>query len=76
MAGTLHLHPTAMIEMEETYDSFEGESEENRKKLMEVIWLQPVVDEFLEIKKKAKNSVTPLDAAQSNEGNRTDMYRT
>ena len=52
-----------MIEMEETYDSFEGESEENRKKLMEVIWLQPVVDEFLEIKKKAKNSVTPLDAA-------------
>lgn len=62
MAGTLHLHPTAMLEMEETYDSFEGESEENRKKLMEVIWLQPVVDEFLKIK-KAKNSVTPLDAA-------------
>ena len=61
--GTLHLHPTAMIEMEQTYDSFEGESEENRKNLMEVIWLQPVVDEFLEIKKKAKNSVTPLDAA-------------
>ena len=63
MAGTLHLHPTAMLEMEETYDSCKGESEENRKKLMEVIWLQPVVDEFLEIKKKAKNSVTPLDAA-------------
>ena len=62
MAGTLLLHPTAMVEMEETYDSFEGESEENRKKLMEVIWLQPVVDEFLKIK-KAKNSVTPLDAA-------------
>ena len=75
MKGTLHLHPTAMIEMEKTYDSFEGESEENRKKLMEVIWLQPVVDEFLKIRKNRK-PVTPLDAAQSNEGNRTDMYRT
>jgi hypothetical protein len=51
-----------MIEMEETYDSFEGESEENRKKLMEVIWLQPVVDEFLKIRKNRK-PVTPLDAA-------------
>ena len=54
MKGTLHLHPTAMIEMEKTYDSFEGESEENRKKLMEVIWLQPVVDEFLKIRKNRK----------------------
>ena len=51
-----------MIEMEETYDSFEGESEENRKKLMEVIWLQPVVDEFLKIK-KAKNSETTIYVA-------------
>tara|TARA_B100001559_G_C16344178_1_gene549498 strand:- start:277 stop:465 length:189 start_codon:yes stop_codon:yes gene_type:complete len=62
MKGNLILHPATMLEMEESYDSFKGESDDNKKKLMELIWLQPVVDEFLTIRKN-RNSVTPLDAA-------------
>jgi len=41
------IHPEAMKEMQETYDSMKGESEETKIEILNLVWKSPVVEAFL-----------------------------
>lgn len=44
------LHPNTMKEMQETYDSMEGESEKTKIEILNLVWKSPVVEAFLNAK--------------------------
>ena len=60
MTATLVIHPATKAEMDDMMDSMKLESERNKERLLQLIWLPEVVEVYLQERKINGN----LPAAQ------------
>ena len=51
MSATLVIHPATKAEMDDLMDSMKLESERNKERLLQLIWLPEVVEVYLQERK-------------------------